>query len=121
MPTKAGTRGSTVQRLKKQWRQLRAAPPGERFQQSYAQHKRADAGRSWLLRAARPVLAVLSFAIGVVLAFIPGPAVVFFAISAALLASLSLTVARALDRTEVWVRDAWSTIRARWRRRRHAH
>jgi hypothetical protein len=65
----------------------------------------------------RPIFALLAFAVGVVLAFIPGPAVVFFGIAAALLASESMTVARALDRVEVWLRGAWRRLRGPRRRR----
>jgi hypothetical protein len=64
------------------------------------------------------MLALLSFAIGVVLAFIPGPAVVFFALSATLLATQSLRVARILDRTEVWLRSQRAKLRKNPRAKR---
>ena len=100
-------------RWKENWNALKASAPGKRFQDAYRRQKERDRTRSKLARWARPLLAVLSFAIGVVLAFIPGPAVVFFALSAALFASLSLPIARALDRTEVWLRRQWSVLRGR--------
>ena len=62
--------------------------------------------------------ALLSFAIGVVLAFIPGPAVVFFALTAALLSTQSHWLARKLDRGELVVHALWRKQRRRRRERR---
>ena len=56
------------------------------------------------MRAAYAGAAVVSLAVGVVLAFVPGPAVVFFALTAALLAAQSAWLARRLDAAEIWVR-----------------
>jgi hypothetical protein len=106
--------------LRKAWTELKASQPGERFQEAYHRQKRADRGRSAAARWLRPVAALLSFAIGVVLAFIPGPAVVFFALSATLLATQSLHVARALDQTEVWLRAQRTKLRKKLRAR-HAN
>jgi hypothetical protein len=101
--------------LRKGWTELKASKPGERFQDTYHRQKQADRGRSAAARWLRPIVALLSFAIGVVLAFIPGPAVVFFALSATLLATQSLYVARALDRTEVWLRAQRAKLRKKLR------
>lgn len=98
-------------RLRQRWTELKASKPGKRFQDAYHRQKEADKGRSAAARWLRPILALLSFAIGVVLAFIPGPAVVFFALTATLLATQSLPVARALDRTEVWLRAQRAKLR----------
>jgi hypothetical protein len=57
----------------------------------------------------------LSFAIGVVLAVIPGPAIVFFALAGALAAAVSAWVARVLDRAEVLGRRLISRFQ-HWRR-----
>jgi hypothetical protein len=103
--------------LRKGWTELKASQPGERFQDAYRRQQRADKGRSAAVRWLRPIAALLSFAIGVVLAFIPGPAVVFFALSATLLATQSLRVARALDRTEVWLRAQHAKLRKKLRAR----
>ena len=59
----------------------------------------------------RLVIAAVSLVIGVVLTVIPGPAVFFFMITAALLASESLRLARWLDIGEVWARKAWNWAR----------
>ena len=56
----------------------------------------------------RLVIAAVSFVIGVALTVIPGPAVVFFLITAALLASESLRLARWLDIGEVCGRKTWN-------------
>jgi hypothetical protein len=101
-----------LERLGKKWREVKALPPGKRFQTVHEQQK---SGPAWI----RPLLitgALISFAIGVVLAVIPGPAVVFFALAGALAACVSAWVARALDRTEVVVRR-WIL---RWQRREPA-
>ena len=63
--------------------------------------------------------AIASFAVGVVLVFIPGPAFVFFILSAALLATQSQWVARRLDDLELKIRNAATQARAWWRRTRH--
>ena len=60
--------------------------------------------------------AIVSFACGLVLAFIPGPAVVFFAITCALLAVLSPWVARRFDVIELKLRYSIHS----WKRRRRA-
>ena len=54
------------------------------------------------------------FAVGVVLAFIPGPAVVFFGLTAALSATQSRWVAERLDHAELYLRALWK----RWFRSR---
>jgi hypothetical protein len=109
-----------VKRWKKRWQErwkaLKAAEPGTRFEAAYERQHQKDKERSKLVRWLRPFFAVISFAIGVVLAFIPGPAVVFFALSAALIATQSRPVARFLDRAELWSRHHWTKLRARWRR-----
>jgi hypothetical protein len=101
--------------LKTRWKRFRKLSPGERFQSIHRQQK----NRSPVVKAAFLGIAVLSFAAGVVLTFIPGPAVLFFALAGALLATQSLWVARRLDQGEVWVRSAFASVR-RWRRRRRS-
>ncbi len=46
--------------------------------------------------------------------FIPGPAILFFAIAGGLLAAESRQVARILDWTEVQIRKVAVYLRARW-------
>jgi hypothetical protein len=101
-------------RVKAEWRNLKRAPTGQRFVQCYERHQARDA--PWL----KPFLffsAVFSFVIGLVLAFVPGPAILFFAISGALLAAESRAVATAFDRAELFVRNLFERFRAKRRTR----
>ena len=100
-------------RLKTRWKRLRKLPPGKRFQTIHREQR----NRSPVAKAAFLGIALLSFAGGLVLMFIPGPAVLFFALAGALLATQSLWVARRLDQGEVWGRRAVASVRS-WRRRR---
>jgi hypothetical protein len=93
------------------WQALKASKPGKRFQDARHRQREADKTRSALVRWLRPIFAVVALAVGVILVFIPGPAFVFIGLSAALFASESQTVARALDRTELWLRRMWSKLR----------
>jgi hypothetical protein len=98
-----------LRRLKALWRRFRALEPGERFQTLHREQK----SRSTAVKAAFLALAIASFAVGVVLTFVPGPAVLFFALGGALLATQSRRIARGLDAGEVWGRE---TFRRRRRR-----
>jgi hypothetical protein len=101
--------GGVLARLKSKWREVKALPTGKRFQ---TVHEQQQSGPAWV----RPLLIVgtlISVAIGVVLAFIPGPAVVFFALAGALAACVSAPIARALDRAEVVGRRWLSRLRRR--------
>jgi hypothetical protein len=89
--------------LRQRWGEFRRAEPGTRFQRFYDEQKSHQ--RAWT-RVVYLVLAFVSFAVGVVLVFIPGPAVVFFALTATLLAGQSPWCARRLDTAEIWLRHA---------------
>ena len=103
--------------LKARWRELKQYPPGERFEKFHE----AQQHRSSWVHVAYTAVAIALLPIGVLFAFIPGPAVLFFALSAALFATQSLWLARRLDRAELAVRHAWQTVRARWRARHDKH
>lgn len=96
------------------WTELKRGPTGQRFRRFHESHA---AHRSGWARCLTWIAAVVCFAIGVVLAFIPGPAVLFFALTCALTATQSRAVARLLDRSEVRVRAAWRRLRRRRQRR----
>lgn len=98
-----------------EWREVRHGPPGRRFQEYYQRAHRRRAGRGWIGRVLRIAVAVASFAIGVVLVFIPGPAVLFFALTGVLLANESRAVARFLDWSEIKLRHAGAALARRWR------
>ena len=91
-----------VVRMKTELAKLRDAQPGGRFKEFHLRMRREGPG--WL----RPLYlgaALAAFVIGVVLAFIPGPAILFFALAAALAATQSIWLATQLDHAEVKVRE----------------
>ena len=100
--------------FRSEWRKLKSYAPGERFEKFHAAHHRKAAS----VKVIYGVLSLVSFAIGVVLVFIPGPAVVFFALSGALFAAESRWAARKLDQFELAVRRAAGALRGWWRKRR---
>ena len=96
-------------KLKKKWREVKALPPGKRFQ---TVHRRQSGAPAWV----KPVVfagALIAFAIGVLLTILPGPAVVFYALAGALAAIESAWVARRLDRGEVALRALVTRVRKR--------
>lgn len=101
-------------RLKTAWKRLKTLEPGKRFQTFHRDQK----DRPLAVKAAFFAVAIACFAAGVVFVLIPGPAILFFALSGALLATQSLWIARVLDATEIWARKTLDAIRKRWRRRR---
>jgi hypothetical protein len=105
-------------KLRAKWRAFEALPVGERFERFYCEQQKTS---RWV-KFAYLLAALVSFVVGVILAFIPGPAVVFFALTAALLATQSRKVAHALDRAEVKGRAWLASVRAWWgRHRRELH
>lgn len=102
-----------VAKIKQKWHELKVLPPGTRFE---AFHEEQRHQPLWV-KVAFLGGALVSFVIGVILAFIPGPAVVFFALTGALLATQSMWVARLLDRGEVKGRKLLERFKA-WRKRR---
>jgi hypothetical protein len=108
---------SMLTHMKGCWRDLKRFAPGERFEKFHV----AEQHRSRSVKVAYVGTAIALLPIGVLFAFIPGPAVLFFALSAALFATQSLWVAKRLDRGEVALRNAWSAMRGWWRARRNKH
>jgi hypothetical protein len=105
-----------LRRLDALWKNFKTLEPGERFQTFYREQR----DRPPAVKAAFFGIAMVSFGVGVVFAFIPGPAVLFFALSGALLATQSLRIARGLDASEIWVRKTLGSIRKRRLRRTRA-
>ena len=97
--------------------ELKAYAPGERFEQFHL----AQQHRSRWVHLAYLGAAVLLLPVGVLFAFIPGPAILFFALSAALFATQSLWLARRLDRAELVLRHVWFSLRDWWRARHDKH
>jgi hypothetical protein len=103
-----------LRRIQSHWFEFKHWPAGQRFTRFYETQRGArsrwTAPLIWLL-------ALLALGVGVVLAFIPGPAVLFFAIAAALLASQSRWLAVHLDSAEVALRRLWDALRRKHARR----
>lgn len=102
--------------IKKKWREFQHGHPGRRFQERYERHRRARQNKPWYSNFLKIALAIALILIGVVLLFMPGPAILFFAVGAALLADHSQAVARPLDWTEVKVRQVLAAAKRWWRR-----
>jgi hypothetical protein len=100
-------------RLPKKWNVFADGKPGRRFQDRYHANRNKRSGL--LHRVLHMVLALAAAAIGVVLVFIPGPAIVFFFIAGAFLASDWLWMARTLDWLEVHLRTWGKRLAKKWR------
>lgn len=100
--------------LKQQWHGLQRSSPGHRFQNRYASARRQRGQVPLWQRALQLGLAAILAAAGVVFVFIPGPAILLFALAGAMLASESRAVARALDWTELRVRGGWRRAARFW-------
>lgn len=105
-----------IRSLKRQWRAFSGGSPGHRFQDRYKSSQKARKTQSLGRRLIQPIAALFLLAIGVVLTFIPGPAVVFYFASAGLLAGESLWLARGLDWMELRSRRAYHWIEHWWHR-----
>jgi hypothetical protein len=97
-----------LKRAKLEWQDFKHWPAGRRFTLFYERHHRPGIHIGKVLVS---FAAAVTFVIGVILAFIPGPAILFFAITAALVATQSRWVAGKLDRSEMWGRKRWRAIR----------
>ena len=100
--------------FKQQWHGLQRSSPGHRFQNRYASAQRHRAHIPAWRRILQLVIALGLVSIGVVLVFIPGPAVLFFALAGAMLASESRLVARGLDWAELRLRHGWHRSARFW-------
>jgi UPF0716 family protein affecting phage T7 exclusion len=87
-------------RLAAEWHRFRADSPGERFYNHYEHAQRAPRAR----RIAQLLVGIILVAAGIVLCFIPGPGLLVMVFGFALLSSMSRSIARALDRIELWLR-----------------
>jgi len=110
-------RWAMLTHLKDRWRELKHFAPGERFEKFHLAQQHQARWVHFVYVAA----AVALLPVGVLFAFIPGPAVLFFALSAALFATQSLWLARRLDRAELALRKLWLTVRDWWRARHDRH
>lgn len=104
-----------ITEVKKDLAKMKKDRPGERFADQHRRAKKEGLATGWG-RAVCLGLSVVSMVIGIVLVFIPGPAFVFFLLSAVLLASQWRAMAEWMDRAEVKGRKLWKGCRGRWRR-----
>ena len=105
--------GSLKQKARSTWEEMKDDPPGQRFQHLYHRRQEESERRG---RALHYLLVIGLVAVGVVLIFIPGPAVVLFAFAGALLAEDSLRIAKGLDWTEVKIRALVEWAERIWKR-----
>jgi hypothetical protein len=96
------------EKFKQTWRHLKAANPGQRFQQEF--RRCHSPRRSPIQKALLIVGGLLLMAAGFLLLFIPGPGLVFLFVGGFLIAQQSLVAARVLDWSEIRLRKllAWS-------------
>ena len=102
-----------LETIKCSWQCFKADPPGKRFQQQFK--RRHEVARTPLQKALVLGAGVLLTAVGILLFFLPGPGVLFVLLGAALIAQQSLTVARALDWTEIRIRKLLTRSFGAWR------
>lgn len=93
---------------------LRRGRPGYRFQEWHRAHRHRVDGWGRILTIFLGLLLVL---MGLVLMAMPGPGLLVALLGLTLLGSTSLTVARALDRAELWLGPAWKRLQHWWRNR----
>jgi hypothetical protein len=103
-------------KLKRQWEVLKRGKPGRRFVERYQAAQRKENRATLATRIVRFGIAAVAIGLGVVFAVIPGPAIVFFALAGALLASESRGVARFFDWCEVKIRAVVRWAMRIWKR-----
>ena len=94
-----------VAALKQQWRDLRKGRSGHRFQDRYERNRRARQEKSGIRTFLLPVVGALIFAAGIVFCVIPGPGLPLVLAGATLLAGRSRPLARAMDWSELKIRQ----------------
>lgn len=102
---------AAVAEIKHEWRQFKHDRPGERFDNH---RKRMDDGPTWK-KVARGIAGFALIAVGIVFCILPGPGTVGIALGLALLAGMSKTIARLLDRLEPKLRRVLRRAQAFWR------
>jgi hypothetical protein len=100
--------------VKRTWRGFKARNPGHRFQQQFS-HRQVTS-RSPIQKALFVAGGLFLIAAGCLFLFVPGPGLVVLLIGAFLIAQQSLIAARALDWTEIRLRNLLSWSRRAWRR-----
>jgi hypothetical protein len=99
--------------FRRNWRELKKARPGERFQQRY-QRNRGQSGNKPFWRILQVIAGVLLALAGIIFCFIPGPGLPLIFMGAGLLANHSLLIARAMDWLELKIRRIVHWAKAWW-------
>ena len=107
-----GENMGTLADVKRDWRAFKRDEPGHRFQHQHERLTRKSLG----LRVAMAIGGVLLLSLGVVLGFVPGPGLPLLVFGLALLAGLSGSLARTLDRAEPVLRDKAKQLGRGWHR-----
>lgn len=102
--------------INSRWRQFKNSSPGTRFQKFHDEYRKTKWGRAWWTRALIITVCLILFVVGVFFMFVPGPAVVFYAIAGALGATQSRWMARNLDWLEVKLRPYAKRLAQRWKK-----
>jgi hypothetical protein len=98
--------------FRKEWHEFHSASPGRRFQIRY--HQRRKSGVSTLGTYLILGMGALLFGAGLLFIVAPGPGVTMVLVGGALMAQVSLRVARAMDRGELRVRAALRPLGCFW-------
>lgn len=101
---------STIDDAKRGWRAFKDDEPGERFQHQHDRMQKQSRG----MRIAHAAAGGLLTLAGIVLLFIPGPGLLVMLFGLALLAGLSKTLAKLLDRAEPPLRHQAQLMRRGW-------
>ncbi len=101
--------------MKRRWAEFRARPAGRRFLGAYEARRRDRAANRWWRKALVLAAAGVLFVIGAFFAVAPGPAGIFFAAAAILVAGESPGAARALDRIDKRLDPLVRRLSKRWR------
>src|SRR3954470_18047537 len=97
--------------FREDWRELKRGRPGHRFQDRYQRAQRAESRGGVGKRIITMALAAIFIAVGIFFAVFPGPAVPFFFVGGALLATHSRAIARAMDWLEVRSRAVFAWLK----------
>ena len=101
--------------FRERWRELKRGRPGSRFLDRY-RRARHENHRHAARRVGLMLVGAVFLVLGIVFAVIPGPAIPFFFVAGALLATESRTIARFMDWSEVRLRQLAAWGKRLWRR-----
>ncbi|HEY4179145.1 MAG TPA: PGPGW domain-containing protein [Kofleriaceae bacterium] len=98
-------------KLQHQWREFKNDQPGKRFENQHDRMAKESRG----LLVAQTVIGALLLVGGIILLFIPGPGLLLMVFGLALIAGISRSLARLLDRAEPPVHRAAHRAKLWWK------